>query len=112
MGQRFFDASGRVVERTVYESELSSEQVELGQFNHYMQKEIFEQPGALAATLEMVTGSSAIVPELFGAEASSILNAIDSVTIIACGTSYHSGLTAKYWLEELAELPVFVEIAS
>ncbi len=77
-----------------------------------MQKEIFEQPGALAATLEMVTGSSAIVPELFGAEASSILNAIDSVTIIACGTSYHSGLTAKYWLEELAELPVFVEIAS
>ena len=111
-GPTFFDASGRVVERTVYESELSSEQVELGQFNHYMQKEIFEQPGALAATLEMVTGSSAIVPELFGAEASSILNAIDSVTIIACGTSYHSGLTAKYWLEELAELPVFVEIAS
>ena len=111
-GPTFFDAAGVVVERTVYESNLSSEQVELGQFKHYMQKEIFEQPGALAATLEMVTGSSAIVPELFGAEASSILNAIDSVTIIACGTSYHSGLTAKYWLEELAELPVFVEIAS
>ena len=111
-GPTFFDAAGLVVERTVYESNLSSEQVELGQFKHYMQKEIFEQPGALAATLEMVTGSSAIVPELFGAGASSILNAIDSVTIIACGTSYHSGLTAKYWLEELAELPVFVEIAS
>ena len=60
----------------------------------------------------MVTGSSAITPELFGTEASSILNTIDSITIIACGTSYHSGLTAKYWLEELAEVPVFVEIAS
>ena len=111
-GPTFFDANGTTVERDIYESELSSDQVELGQFDHYMQKEIFEQPGALAATLEMVTGSNAITPELFGTEAPSILKTIDSITIIACGTSYHSGLTAKYWLEELAQLPVFVEIAS
>ena len=111
-GPNFFDSHGKTVEREIYESELSSDQVELGRFDHYMQKEIFEQPGALAATLEMVTGSSAITPELFGTEASSILKTIDSITIIACGTSYHSGLTAKYWLEELAEVPVFVEIAS
>jgi glucosamine--fructose-6-phosphate aminotransferase (isomerizing) len=111
-GPTFFDSHGKTVEREIYESELSADQVELGRFDHYMQKEIFEQPGALASTLEMVTGSSAITPELFGIEASSILKTIESITIIACGTSYHSGLTAKYWLEELAEIPVLVEIAS
>ncbi|MDC1433240.1 glutamine--fructose-6-phosphate transaminase (isomerizing) [Burkholderiales bacterium] len=111
-GATFFDASGEEVTRNIYESNLSSNQVDLGGFDHYMQKEIFEQPGALAATLEMVTGSSAISPELFGTEAASLLKSIDSVTIIACGTSFHSGLTAKYWLEEVTQLPVFVEIAS
>ena len=111
-GATIYDASGAVVERPIHVSELSSDQVELGRFQHYMQKEIFEQPGALAATLEMVTGSSAIAPELFGTDAKQILQHIDSVSIIACGTSYHAGLTAKYWLEEIAGIRTSVEIAS
>ncbi len=111
-GATIYDASGAVVERPIHVSELSSDQVELGRFQHYMQKEIFEQPGALAATLEMVTGSSAITPELFGTDAKQILQHIDSVSIIACGTSYHAGLTAKYWLEEIAGIRTSVEIAS
>jgi len=111
-GATVFDTSGTVVERPTHVSELSSDQVELGRFQHYMQKEIFEQPGALGATLEMVTGSSAIAPELFGTDAKQILQHIDSVSIIACGTSYHAGLTAKYWLEEIAGIRTSVEIAS
>jgi len=111
-GATIYDASGAVVDRPIHVSELSSDQVELGRFQHYMQKEIFEQSGALAATLEMVTGSSAIAPELFGTDAKQILQHIDSVSIIACGTSYHAGLTAKYWLEEIAGIRTSVEIAS
>ena len=111
-GATIYDSSGAVVERPVHVSELSSNQIELGHFQHYMQKEIFEQPGALAATLEMVTGSSAIAPELFGTDAKQIFQHIDSVNIIACGTSYHAGLTAKYWLEEIAGIRTSVEIAS
>lgn len=111
-GATIYDASGAVVDRPIHVSELPSDQVELGRFQHYMQKEIFEQPGALAATLEMVTVSSAIAPELFGTDAKQILQHIDSVSIIACGTSYHAGLTAKYWFEEIAGIRTSVEIAS
>jgi len=77
-----------------------------------MQKEIFEQPGAVAATIEMVTGAQSIIPQLFGAEAGNILDDVDSVTILACGTSFHAGLTARYWIEAVAGLPCTVEIAS
>jgi glucosamine--fructose-6-phosphate aminotransferase (isomerizing) len=85
---------------------------ELGPYRHYMQKEIFEQPRAIADTLEGVQG---IVPELFdGAEASAarVFKQIDSVLILACGTSYYSGCTAKYWLESIAGIPTQVEVAS
>ncbi len=85
---------------------------ELGPYRHYMQKEIFEQPRAIGDTLEGVLG---IVPELFdGAEASAarVFNEIDSVLILACGTSYYSGCTAKYWLESIAGIPTQVEVAS
>src|SRR5690606_37055408 len=85
---------------------------ELGPFRHYMQKEIFEQPRAIADTLDGVMG---IVPELFdGAEASAarVFKDIDSVLILACGTSYYSGCTAKYWLESIAGIPTQVEVAS
>ena len=111
-GPTIYGTSGEVVERKIYKSDLTGDDVELGEFKHYMQKEIFEQPGALASTLEMVTGSTAIAPELFGSGAASTLDDIETVTIIACGTSYHSGLTAKYWMEEIARIPVTVEIAS
>jgi len=83
--------------------------VELGPYRHYMQKEIFEQPRAIADTLEVVEG---IVPELFGDGAYRVFQDIDSVLILACGTSYYSGCAAKYWLEAIAGIPTQVEIAS
>ncbi len=82
---------------------------ELGPYRHYMQKEIFEQPRAIADTLEGVVG---IVPELFGGAAHRVFKDIDSVLILACGTSYYSGCTAKYWLESIAKIPTQVEVAS
>ncbi len=82
---------------------------ELGPYRHYMQKEIFEQPRALADTLEGVAG---IVPELFGDSAYRVFKEIDRILILSCGTSYYSGCTAKYWLEAIAGIPTDVEIAS
>jgi glucosamine--fructose-6-phosphate aminotransferase (isomerizing) len=109
---RIIDTDGNNVERPVHESKLSANAVELGPYQHYMQKEIFEQPGAVAATIEMVTGAQSIIPQLFGADAGNILDDVDSVTILACGTSFHAGLTARYWIEAVAGLPCTVEIAS
>ena len=106
------DAAGKEVERKVHLSELTSDQVDLGPYRHFMQKEIFEQPGAVGTTLEMVTNSQSISPQLFGADAEAILRQIDSVLIVACGTSYHAGLVARYWIEALTGLPCNVEIAS
>jgi glutamine---fructose-6-phosphate transaminase (isomerizing) len=100
------------VVRRVHESTLSADAVELGPYQHYMQKEIFEQPGAVANTLEMVVGAQSIVPQLFGVEAESQLKRANAVTILACGTSYHAGLVARYWIEGLAGLPCTVEVAS
>jgi glucosamine--fructose-6-phosphate aminotransferase (isomerizing) len=77
-----------------------------------MQKEIFEQPMAVANTLEMVTNASAVSPRLFGAGAEEIFNKINGLVILACGTSYHAGMVARYWIESLCGLPCTVEIAS
>ena len=109
---RVVDASGRVAERPVQLSQLSSAAVDLGSYSHYMQKEIFEQPKAVANTLEMVAGAHAVPPEVFGAQAESIFRDIDAVLILACGTSYHAGMVARYWIEGLAGVPCNVEIAS
>jgi glucosamine--fructose-6-phosphate aminotransferase (isomerizing) len=103
---------GTPVERPVHVSQLSAAAVELGNYQHYMQKEIFEQPEALANTLEIVGGSKTIQPGIFGAEAGNILADTDSILILACGTSSHSGFTARYWLEAIAGVPCNVEIAS
>lgn len=100
-----YEAQTREV-RTVH---AHSGAAELGPYRHYMQKEIFEQPVAIANTLDAVTGIS---PELFGDGAYRIFKEIDSVLILACGTSYYSGSTAKYWLESIAKIPTSVEIAS
>jgi glucosamine--fructose-6-phosphate aminotransferase (isomerizing) len=103
------DATGSIVSRPVTRSELSADAVELGTYAHYMQKEIFEQPGAVAATLEMVTGAQSISPQLFGVDAERPrAESVDS----ACGTSYHAGMVARYWLEAIAGIPCSVEIAS
>jgi glucosamine--fructose-6-phosphate aminotransferase (isomerizing) len=109
---RVSDAKGSVVKRPVRMSQLSSAAVELGPYRHYMQKEIFEQPMAVANTLEIVTNAHAVAPELFGANAERILKETEAVLIIACGTSYHAGLVARYWLEGLAGIACNVEIAS
>jgi glucosamine--fructose-6-phosphate aminotransferase (isomerizing) len=106
------DASGRsldVAQRPVKTVHAHSGAAELGPYRHYMQKEIFEQPRAIGDTLEGVSG---ITPELFGDGAYSVFKDIDNVLILACGTSYYSGCTAKYWLEEIAKIPTQVEVAS
>jgi glucosamine--fructose-6-phosphate aminotransferase (isomerizing) len=109
--QRYWvvDAAGKPVEREVRTVHAHTGAAELGPYRHYMQKEIFEQPRAIGDTLEGVT---AIMPELFGDNAYKVFKKIDSVLILACGTSYYAGLTAKYWIESIAHLPVNVEIAS
>jgi glucosamine--fructose-6-phosphate aminotransferase (isomerizing) len=109
---QIFDAKGKTVTRPVIVSEMSNESVQLGQYRHYMQKEIHEQPQALADTLESVCNSQSLVPGIFGAEAAEVFADINHVLILACGTSYHSGLVARYWLEEVAGIACTVEVAS
>ncbi|MDO8178951.1 MAG: glutamine--fructose-6-phosphate transaminase (isomerizing) [Undibacterium sp.] len=103
------DADGKQVQREVRTVHAHTGAAELGPYRHYMQKEIFEQPRALGDTLEGVT---AIMPELFGDKAHKVFKQIDNVLILACGTSYYAGMTAKYWIESIAKIPVNVEIAS
>ena len=103
---------GTPVEREVHLSSLSADAVELGKFRHYMQKEIFEQPQALAQTLELIAGGAGVTPQHFGARAAEVFDGVRRVLILACGTSYHAGLVARYWIEAIAKLPVTVEIAS
>jgi glucosamine--fructose-6-phosphate aminotransferase (isomerizing) len=93
-------------------SRVSRDSVELGDYRHYMQKEIFEQPTAVADTLEAAVATGAALPELFGPEADLAFREIDSALIVACGTSHHAGMVARYWLESLAGIPCTVEIAS
>jgi glucosamine--fructose-6-phosphate aminotransferase (isomerizing) len=109
---RIFDARGHVAERPLQVSRLSAEAIELGNYRHYMQKEIFEQPAAIAATLESAANGRLLAPEFFGTRAAEIFAAVDSCRILACGTSYHAGMVARYWLESLAGVPCSVEIAS
>ncbi len=99
----------RPVDRIVRTVVAHSGAAELGPYRHYMQKEIFEQPKAIADTLDAVEG---IAPELFGESARAVFEEIDSVLILACGTSYYAGSVAKYWLESIARIPTSVEVAS
>ena len=103
------DASGASVQRQVHTVTAAAGGAELGPYQHYMQKEIFEQPRAISDTIESI---ESITPGLFGDKAEQVLAAIDSVLILACGTSYYAGLTAKIWLESIAGVPTQVEIAS
>ncbi|SDP09393.1 glutamine--fructose-6-phosphate transaminase [Ralstonia sp. 25mfcol4.1] len=103
------DAAGQRAERAVHTVAAHSAAADLGLYQHYMQKEIFEQPRAVADTLQDITS---IMPELFGDGAYRQLETVDAVLLLACGGSYHAALTASYWIERLANLPVRVEIAS
>jgi glucosamine--fructose-6-phosphate aminotransferase (isomerizing) len=105
-------ADGSEAIRKVRESDLSMDAVERGQFRHYMLKEIFEQPGAVANTLEGRIADDRILPNIFGVDADELLQRVRHVHIVACGTSYHAGMVARYWLEGIAGIPCSVEVAS
>ncbi|MCF7694718.1 glutamine--fructose-6-phosphate transaminase (isomerizing) [Mycetohabitans sp. B2] len=108
-GVRIADRDGGLVQREIRTVNAYGGAVELGPYRHFMQKEIFEQPRAISDTMAQ---TDAFDPELFGAGAGDVFHGIDSLLILACGTSYYSGLTAKYWLESIAKIPTQVEIAS
>jgi glutamine---fructose-6-phosphate transaminase (isomerizing) len=107
-----YDTSGAKIERPTRISELTADSVERGEYSHYMLKEIFEQPRALAETLEGRISLDRLLEESFGAGAPAIFDKVQGVHIIACGTSYHAGLVGRYWLEALAGIPASVEVAS
>ncbi|MBN2648038.1 MAG: glutamine--fructose-6-phosphate transaminase (isomerizing) [Thiotrichales bacterium] len=107
-----YDRDGLPVERPVVTSSLSSHAVELGEHRHYMHKEIFEQPQAVIDTLQGRLSQSSVLVSAFGHQAEAIFAGIEQVQIIACGTSYHSGLVARYWFEDIIGLPCAVEVAS
>ncbi|UQB42353.1 glutamine--fructose-6-phosphate transaminase (isomerizing) [Thiomicrospira microaerophila] len=109
---QIYDAQGQAVEREVRVSSLSAAAVELGEHRHYMHKEIFEQPQAISDTLEGRITQKNVLVNAFGNQAEALFAEIEQVQIIACGTSYHAGLVAKYWFEDILQLPCQVEVAS
>jgi glucosamine--fructose-6-phosphate aminotransferase (isomerizing) len=111
-GYIIYDASGKKVERPVRVSEASADAVDRGQYRNFTEKEIFEQPKAVSDTLEGRLGKHRILEEAFGVTAGQIFDNTKAVQIIACGTSFHAGSVARYWIESLAGLPCNVEIAS
>ncbi|MCU1040418.1 glutamine--fructose-6-phosphate transaminase (isomerizing) [Stenotrophomonas maltophilia] len=111
-GVRIFDEHDQPVERDVHLSDVSLASLELGPYRHFMQKEIHEQPRALGDTIEAAIDAGGFPAGLFGKNAEAVLSGIEGVQIIACGTSYYAGLTARYWIEAIAGLPCSVEIAS
>ncbi len=111
-GITLLDSKGEKTERPIHVSDVSLASLELGPYTHFMQKEIHEQPRALTDTIEAVIDSNSFDVDLFGKEAQSTFSEIDAILILAAGTSYYAGLTAKYWMESIAKLPTSVEIAS
>ncbi len=111
-GVRVFDGDDVEVQREVHLSDVSLASLELGPYRHFMQKEIHEQPRALADTIEAAIDAGGFPATLFGKNAESVLAGIEGVQILACGTSYYAGLTARYWIEAISGLPCSVEIAS
>ncbi len=107
-----FGADNQPVERAMHQSDVSLASLELGPYSHFMQKEIHEQPRAVADTIEGVIDAGEFSAELFGPDAAEVLEGIEGVLILACGTSYYAGMTARYWIEGIAGLPCSVEIAS
>ncbi len=106
---QIYAADGSTITRSEHHVEAATGKADMGPYSHYMQKEIFEQPQAVADTLEGVEG---IAPTIFGANAAAIFEKTERILILACGTSYYAGLTASHWLESMARIPVTVEIAS
>jgi glucosamine--fructose-6-phosphate aminotransferase (isomerizing) len=107
-----FDKNGDEVKREIITSNLDNSQVSLGEYQHFMQKEIFEQPAAISDTLEGRISENEVLNGIFGANANDIFKSTKRIQIIACGTSYNAGLVAKYWLEDIAKIPANIEVAS
>ncbi|MFN3709252.1 MAG: glutamine--fructose-6-phosphate transaminase (isomerizing) [Alishewanella aestuarii] len=107
-----FDKNGQAVEREVHESNVSYDAGDKGQYRHFMLKEIYEQPSAINNTLEGRLSSDSVLDETFGNGAAELFKKVKHIQIVACGTSYHSGMVARYWLEALAGVSCNVEIAS
>ena len=111
-GVTIIGADGNNVTRAVHETAMKAEAAEKGNYRHFMQKEIFEQPRALTDTIQGRITKDAVLPDVLGPKAKDLLPKIRNVHIVACGTSFHAGLVGKYWIEALAGLPVQVELAS
>jgi glutamine---fructose-6-phosphate transaminase (isomerizing) len=111
-GVNIVDSEGGKVERPVHETQWTADSAEKGPYRHFMLKEIFDQPSALADTLYGRVVNKRVVPESLGPRAAEVLSRVKNLHIVACGTSYHAGAVAKYWMESLARIPCDVEIAS
>ncbi len=109
---QIYDARGNPAKRLVHDLQIESEKIGYGQYRHYMQKEIFDQASAISVTLEGRLADKTVMPGIFSEDVTGILEKINNVQIVACGTSYHAGLVASYWLEDLAGISCRVEIAS
>ncbi|WP_029408435.1 glutamine--fructose-6-phosphate transaminase (isomerizing) [Thiomicrorhabdus sp. Milos-T2] len=109
---KIYDLDGKLIERPIKQSQLTTNSIELGEHRHFMHKEIFEQPQAVMDTLEGRVTKDTVLISAFGHQAEEIFKSIKQIQIIACGTSYHSGLVAKYWFEDIIGLPCHVEVAS
>jgi len=107
-----YNERNQIVERPIIESQLKPDSVDKGKYRHYMQKEIYDQPWAVSETMEGRFVNNRFQEISFGHNAAEIFDQVRSVQILACGTSYHAGLVARYWLEELARVPCAIEIAS
>lgn len=111
-GVTIYNGAGEPVERPERVSELTADAVERGEYRHYMLKEIYEQPKAIADTLEGRLYQGRVLEAAFGADAGRVFDRVQGVHIIACGTSYHAGMIGRYWMESLAGIPCSVEVAS
>jgi glutamine---fructose-6-phosphate transaminase (isomerizing) len=109
---RIIDANNKVVERTIHEYTKGQDSAEKGKYRHFMEKEIFEQPEAIAATLEGRISQDKVLENIFGLQSNDIFKNVENIQIVACGTSFHSGLVARYWFEAIAGIPCQVEVAS
>ena len=107
-----YDLDGKLVNRPVRKTKLEAGQTDKGNFDHFMQKEIFEQPQAIRDTLESRITNDSVISSSFGYQADEIFSSINQIQIVACGTSYNAGLVGKYWIEDIAKIPCNVEIAS
>jgi glucosamine--fructose-6-phosphate aminotransferase (isomerizing) len=111
-GVQIYDENGAPVTRPIKQAHFGADAVERGEYRHYMLKEIHEQPQAIADTLEGRIANDRVLPNIFGVDADNLLQRVRHVQIVACGTSFHAGLVARYWLESFAKIPCSVEVAS